>query len=347
MTTFNAVVGNPPYQEGESMDAVYHRFMEASQFLGKYVSLIYLARWLGGGGRGAGLAEFREKEMNSENYIKFVLDPRSDFFDNVETKGGVNYFLWGRGFTGNTEYVHGGDKPETRESLLNGAPVFIREIRFSNISEKVNTKKSLSPSKSHYYGVRVKSDYKIMALAENITANTESIKIFYSGKGGGARSAVIPKESVEGSTEGYKVFVSVTADPKEDSLRRLNRVFIGGEKEICSSSFIPFVGLQSKESAENLLRYLKTDFATFLLGVMATTQHAYAKVYRLIPDIDPATGEIKDKPGVFIDFTVDTVDEIDDQLAEIYGLTDDERELMRNSIKPWKDKNSLTADGLY
>lgn len=54
-----------------------------------------------------------------------------------------------------------------------------------------------------------------------------------------------------------------------------------------------------------------------------------------------------DKPGVFIDFDVATVDEIDDQLAKIYELTDDERELMRSSIKPWKDKNSLTADGLY
>ena len=57
------------------------------------------------------------------------------------------------------------------------------------------------------------------------------------------------------------------------------------------------------------------------------------------------TGEIIDKPGTFLDF--DKPETLDEQLAEIYDLTAEEQELMKNSIKPWKDKLSLTADGLY
>lgn len=33
-----------------------------------------------------------------------------------------------------------------------------------------------------------------------------------------------------------------------------------------------------------------------------------------------------------------------DQLAEIYELTEEERELMTKDLKPWKDKTSVTAD---
>lgn len=124
-------------------------------------------------------------------------------------------------------------------------------------------------------------------------------------------------------------------------------MFVGYPGEVCSSMLLTIPGLKSEEAAENMVRYLKTDFATFLFGIMTPTQDAYSKSYQLIPAVDPATGEILDKPGEHIDFTVGTVDEIDDQLAEIYGLTDEERELMRESRGTWKDKNSLTADGLY
>ena len=120
---------------------------------------------------------------------------------------------------------------------------------------------------------------------------------------------------------------------------------IAGPREICSSSLISIDGLKSRESATNCLLYFKSDFCTFMFGMLCTTQNAYSKVYKLIPAVDFETGEIVDKPGTFLDF--DIPETLDDQLAEIYGLTVEEQELMKNSIKPWKDKLSLTADGLY
>lgn len=40
-------------------------------------------------------------------------------------------------------------------------------------------------------------------------------------------------------------------------------------------------------------------------------------------------------------------DDLDDQLAEIYDLTDEERSLMKSSIRQWKDKNSISGDSFF
>jgi len=59
-------------------------------------------------------------------------------------------------------------------------------------------------------------------------------------------------------------------------------------------------------------------------------------------DVVFATSEILDRPGTFLDFS--KPETLDDQLAEIYELTEEERELMRKNLKPWKDKVDVEAD---
>lgn len=348
---FNAVVGNPPYQASSNRDngtsafSVYHNFMLTAQAVSDYTSLVYPARWLTGG-QGEGLDEFREDELNSENYIKFVLDPRSDFFENVELKGGVNYFLWKNNRSGKTQYIYGNENPEQRKTLLNKKKSFIRESKFSEITEKIDTDKAIPIIGVQYYGRELTSETKLKRFAENIQENTKTIEIYYSISGGGVYKLGVPASETTKKTDDYKVLLSKTADPTGNSLRRPGRIFIAEPGEICSSSFIGVVGLKSQITAEHALKYLKTDFAMFLLGIITPTQDASSKVYRLIPGIDFNTGEIYDKPGTFLDFNGNS-DDLDDQLAEIYGFTDEEREIISNNIRPWKDKNSLTADGLY
>lgn len=344
---FDAVVGNPPYQGEDQSNgeapAIYHLFMDSAKNLGNYVSLIYPSKWTNI--EKGGMGEFAKNELSSLNYVNFFIESDEKFFGNAIIKGGVCYFLWNRTYSGVTGYSYNGNCSE-RTSLLNGSKVFIGQSDFNGIVEKVGTVNHLSPKGVSHYG-NIFSEENVKNFALEVNEKIESVRIYYSGKGGGVRESIIPRNKTPRSPAGYKVFISKTADPMNGSLRRPGKIFTGVPGEICSSSFIPFTDLKTKDEAQNALRYLKTDFAMFLLGAITPTHNSGARVYKLIPDVNFATGEIKDKPGVFIDFTVDTVDEIDDQLAEIYGLTDEERELMRNSIKPWKDKNSLTADGLY
>lgn len=102
---------------------------------------------------------------------------------------------------------------------------------------------------------------------------------------------------------------------------------------------------KTEQEANNCLLYTKTDFVTFLFGAIAITQDATKKFYVLIPDIDFKTGEVKDRQSIFLDFN--KPETLDEQLVEFYGLTVDESELMKSSIRPWRDKFSLTADGIY
>ena len=101
-------------------------------------------------------------------------------------------------------------------------------------------------------------------------------------------------------------------------------------------------GFKTKKEAKNCLYYLKTDFCNVLVGLLANSPFASRRVYAFVPELNFATGEIIDKPGVKLDFS--KPETLDDQLAKIYGLTDEDRELITSSIRPWKDKTSLTAD---
>lgn len=95
---------------------------------------------------------------------------------------------------------------------------------------------------------------------------------------------------------------------------------------------------------DRVKKLFNTDFFVYdFLFDLGDFQDYIAKVDT--PLIDFATGEIKDKPGTFLDF--DSPETLDEQLAKIYELTEEEQELMAKSIKPWKDKLDVDADGLY
>lgn len=284
---FDAIVGNPPYQKGvvnKANDAVYHHHFQAVKEFGDKVSLIIPARWLTGG-RGEGMGDFREQELDSVSYIQFFVKSTTKFFENVEIKAGVCYFLWDKNKADSSILYSYDDEIKHRNTLLNGSKVFVRNNNLSSIVSKIATHIHLKPTGAQYYGAGLSSDYKIEALSTNVD-NEDVVKIYYSGRGGGVRQKEVPVSSSKKKTDGHKVFVSMTAHGSKGKLHRPDRVFIGNVDEICSTSFIAFNHLQSREESINLMKYLKTDFATFLLGILTPTQHAYAKVYKLIPDID-------------------------------------------------------------
>lgn len=98
---------------------------------------------------------------------------------------------------------------------------------------------------------------------------------------------------------------------------------------------------ETEQEAVNCLRYLKTDFAGFLLGIITPTQDATRKNYRLIPLVDFKTGEVLDT-GKFLDFNSPAT--LDEQLAKMYELSDEDMEVIRRDLKPWMDKVDVKAD---
>lgn len=101
---FDAVVGNPPYQEetgGQSsaQKSIYNYFIDGSEELADKVSLIHPARFLFNAGNTP--KEWNTKKLNDIHFkvIKYWSDS-SDVFPTVDIKGGVAVTYWDK----NSEY---------------------------------------------------------------------------------------------------------------------------------------------------------------------------------------------------------------------------------------------------
>lgn len=92
----------------------------------------------------------------------------------------------------------------------------------------------------------------------------------------------------------------------------------------------------------NFRKFAKTDY--FLYKFLKSHKYDYDFVADTIktPLINNfATGEIKDKPGVFLNFG--EPETLDEQLAKIYGLTVKDRDLMNSIAGLWKSKLLLNV----
>ena len=104
---FDVVIGNPPYQLGQSGgDAIgsfampiYQKFIETAKGLDPhYLIMVTPSRWFAGG---RGLDEFRQ-EMLADKRLRCLIDfPDSrEVFPGVDVAGGISYFLWESSWNG-------------------------------------------------------------------------------------------------------------------------------------------------------------------------------------------------------------------------------------------------------
>lgn len=347
---FSAVVGNPPYQitigDNHGFVSAYHKFAEVGQSVGSLLSMIYPSRWQIVGFK-EGMADFREREITSPCYVRFI--DRSDtffFFDYVDILGGINTYLWDRYKTVSQVDYNFNGMESMRETLCNNFRVQIRDPRFASIIwEKIAPIKTISHrvSMRRHYGITIANEQKILKAVAETSEGDNTVRIFYISQGSGVTSAEISSNFTVKSTDDYKVLVSRTANPVLGGhIMRPNRIFHLGPGEIASDSFLKVGSFRTEQEAISAVQYLKTDFCNFLISVMTPTQTSNYTSYGLVPDVSFLTGTIADRKDDFLDFT--DPGSLDDQLAKIYGLTSDDRVLMTTGLRRWKDKVDADAD---
>lgn len=338
---FDAVVGNPPYQEMDggaqaSASPIYQNFvMTAKSIESKYISLIMPTRWYVGG---KGLDSFRD-EMLNDIHIKELYDclTPEDIFPNTNIRGGICYFLRDKDYNNNeglTRVITYKNNKVIADIMrpikIKGLDIFIRDGQAINILEKIHSQKDV-PVISHHMSPRkpfgLESNFiKTTNFHEHKSGLKHPIKCY----GRAKTIGYVEKDSIISRHEWiniWKVFLPYANNIGTELNDDNQNTFIGAPYSVCTETFLMAgVGLElNEDSAKNLSNYLRTKFARFLLSLAKSSQHATAKTYRFVP-LQDFTSKSD------LDWST-SIKELDAQLYKKYNLNPDEISYIDNKIK--------------
>lgn len=338
---FNAVVGNPPYQEivpGRSeQPPVYHYFYDVAFNLSDLVTLITPARFLFNAGKTP--KGWNEKVLNDIHFkvVRCFMNS-ADVFDNVDIKGGVAICIRNEkiNYGGIKKYFSNDMLEEIYKKVSSKFSHSIGEIMCSNTSYKYSnlffsehpeflsrvsggSKRYLSSSvftkfPEVYFDEQPSDDYcKIIGLINN----KRFIKYF-------PIKYLLPPESFKG----YKVIIP--ASNGSGALgEKISTPMMGHPMMGHTESFISIGNFATEIEAEHLLKYVKTRFARLMLGVNKVTQGNKTKeTWKAVPLEDYGCESDVDWNK--------TIEEIDYQLFKKYELSDEEINYILSNVQEMK-----------
>lgn len=344
---FDVIIGNPPYQLSDggaqaSARPIYQLFVENAISLNpKYLCMIIPSRWMIGG---KGLDDFRQKMIEDKHFSSLhdFLNPK-ECFPNNDIKGGVCFFLWDKDYNGPcniTSYTQNGIRRSIRNLKKEGVDIFIRDEILVSILDKVlarneNTLDTIVSARKPYgleaetmvsaskFGLpefsteKIDGGYEIFGLGDKMKRTWKYLPKNYP----------IPKKSP--CLDKYKVFIAEAYGcgniGEVPSTPVLSTPVLSTPGQLCTETFLEIGPFNNPQSAENVIKYIKTKFFRALVGIQKQTQHTTQKVYRFVPLLD--FNSRKD-----IDWTK-SVSNIDEQLFIRYGLDSEEIEYIQNNIQ--------------
>ena len=340
---FDAVVGNPPYQEmkgGEQLgfaSAIYPFFVDAAFGMNPhFVSMIMPSRWLTKTGQGVN-EEWADKLIHSDHFISMCdYHDARECFPGVEIKGGVLYFLYSGEHQGKCQYKNcTGNRSSTMYDHLDsfGCGVVVRNEIARSVLKKIfsvegehyvadSFEKYVGPTHLFDKGGQLGSSWKGFELKKDAK---HSIKYYLNKKVVDKGYAWIEKSDIPKGHKAigiHKVYVPEAYGAGEVFPHQILGVpFYGEPNSVCSQTYLcigydPNVRKFTKKECENIVSYIKTKFFRFLVLIKKNTQHSFSAVYQFVPMQD--FSEPWD----------------DAKLYKKYKLTKDEIAFIESMIKP-------------
>lgn len=336
---FGAIVGNPPYQVSDggaqaSAKPIYQHFvLLGKQLSNSYTSFITPTRWFAGG---KGLDSFREYMLNDNSIVELhdFLTPE-DVFPNTNNRGGVCYFI------SDINKIEPEVKVVTnknskviskinRKLLFEGIDIFVRDSLGIEIIKKIFSKKDINTldsaiSSRKPFGLDgnfIKSEY----FKRDYCCLKEPIKCY----GKSNATGFIEKNLInknENWVNVWKVFTPYANNIGTELNDDNQNSFIGEPNSICTETFL-VIGAEinlTEKSANNLSIYIRTKFSRYLHSLAKISQHGTKQTYKFVPIQDFTDNSDID--------WAKSIQEIDNQLFDKYGLTEDERNHIKSSIK--------------
>lgn len=334
---FNAIVGNPPYQEtteGTSDKPIYHLFMDIAHQISDKVTFITPGRFLFNAGKTP--KDWNSKILNDKHFkVVWYESDSTKVFPNVDIKGGVAVTF------------------RDKKQVFGNIGVFISYPELSSIADKVNSDNSFSPISNHIYS---QNKFKLNVLFNDFpeykkiigsngsekrltTSIFGQLEVFTENRVGKNDINVlgliknnrfyrfISSKYLEKheTLDKYKVLL-----PKSNGTGQLGEVLstplVGDPNTGYTQSFIGIGAFDSAEIASACLKYIQTKFTRALLGILKVTQDNSKDVWKFVPVQDFTTNSD-------IDWTK-SIPEIDQQLYKKYQLSSEEVAFIESMIKP-------------
>lgn len=334
---FDAIVGNPPYQEtteNTSDKPVYHLFMDCAFNIADKVTFITPARFLFNAGKTP--KDWNSKILNDKHFkVIWYKANSTDVFPNVDIKGGVAVtFRDSKQDFGMIGIYSSFDE-------LNS---IIKKVRlkkdFANICDIIYLQNKFNLKELYIDFPEFKKIIGSGGKEKRLTTSIfEQLSIFKNKKDAETQIGIlglinnkrivkyVDSKYIESHDNliKYKVII-----PKSNGSGTLGEVLstpiIGYPIIGYTQSFISIGAFDSKKEAEALMKYIKGKFARCMLGTLKVTQDNNKPTWANVPLQDfTSTSDI--------DWSK-SIPEIDKQLYAKYNLSEDEIAFIEEKIKP-------------
>lgn len=327
---FDAIVGNPPYQEmdgggkGYSAKPVYNYFVgEAKAIEPHYISMITPSRWFSGG---KGLDDFRA-EMLQDKHLRKIVDYADNeaLFSNVSIVGGVNYFLWDSSYNGDCEVTSiRGENAVTLNRDLSEYDIFIRNNNALQLIRRMEASSDRKMDDVVYprnvFGIS--SDLR----GQDNKDEKHQIALFSSQKSNSMAMSYISGDEVQKQHEligKYKVIMGkvvprggeVGVDPSV-GYRVTSTLQVLSPGSVFTDSYLLLAAFDSKAEAIHFAEYMCLKFPRFLLHETYSSMNISKQNFRFVPFLD-CSKEWTDK-----------------ELFERYGCNEEEISTIESIIRP-------------
>ena len=330
---FDVVIGNPPYQLGQSGGEsvggfampIYQEFVRAAKQLDpKFVIMITPSRWFAGG---RGLDEYRS-EMLADKHIRKLVDfpDASQAFPGTQIKGGVSYFLWDHSWNDDCDVItvdsYGLPSEPMQRSLSDydvlvrwndAVPILEKVLKinskdgFGNLASKVSSIQPFS-IRTNFKGKEKKSGMKKPVL---LIGNKSETYI---------ERAEIPRN--DSWVDEWKVLLGQAYGAGDGFPHQIyNYPIIAGPGTACTETYLVINRFDNEDEAMRFAGFLRTRFVRFLVSLRKNTQHIYNERFQFVPDLP-----------MHVDWT-------DKELYKKYRMTKNEIEFIESMIRPMESDN--------
>lgn len=341
---FDFVIGNPPYQDESNGELrnyappVYNKFLDESYKVGNIVELIHPARFLFNAGSTP--KAWNEKMLEDEHLkIAYYEADSNKVFPSLSSpiKGGIAITY--RSINDKFGAIHAFTPFEQMNSVShrvtnNPSFVSLTDIVYSRTSYRLTD----IMHKEHPNALSQLSNGHAYDMASNIFQRLSEIFFDEVPQDGRKYIKILGREDnkrvykfickdyvndVE-NLYSYKVFVAqATGSGAFGDTMSPPIVEVPGVG--ATETFISIGNFQTKEEAFALEKYIKTKFARALLSVLKATQNGNKPVWKMIPLQDFT-------PNSDIDWSK-SIAEIDQQLYQKYGLSQEEIDFIESKVK--------------